>query len=487
MRCTSQILVEPVGGFSAKWVALVLALLSLAIVFAACGRKPCDCQPPPGTCSGDDALCSDASGRGDGGTWPSSDLWEPDGSRLDGRLGPPDAAGKSGFEDAGLEGETHDGLVSPDAVGPDLVACPLGTPCNPIPIPALPFQDKQDGKLGPSDQFDEYLPCGEGIDESGPEFFYVLTLDKAGVLHVKVDEKEGDDVDMDVHILSALDPTACLARDHEHAAVYVEAGTYYLSIDTWVDDAGTELAGPYVLDVWVTFGSVLPEQAGFNQYVVEAINDWSIYPKDGTYTYCYSDSCEPPVDIYFGMVHDGYYMGQYIFEGTGKCYCCGHTLEIFLQAYIRWQKAHGMPETTPYGGLTVDDVDLGNFYQYWFGWGVTNEASCGDAFEYAGIGMNIYPEDWDKVVTGDFINFSRSNGTGHAVIFVDWVKEGGELVGLRYYSCNGSGHSHPDPADPDNQTGVSGPSFQTEYFEGSGGKVLKKYFFIGRAFDPVEL
>ena len=61
------------------------------------------------------------------------------------------------------------------------------------------------------------------------------------------------------------------------------------------------------------------------------------------------------------------------------------------------------------------------------------------------------------------------------------------MTGLRYYSCNGSGDSHPDPGDPENSSGNSGPSFITEMFSGHGGSVLPSYVFIGHTFDPAEI
>jgi len=398
-----------------------------------------------------------------------------------------DAVWEEGVFDA-AEAAAGIEVPPPDEMSPDVQQCPEGMICNPIVISELPFHDERDGNDAPSDEFDYYSPCAPEVNETGPEFIYVLHVEEAGILYAKLDEVEDDGVDMDVHLLYDLDPNACLARGHVMVGQYVEPGTYYIVIDTWVDSSGTAFPGPYKLDVYMSGGSLLPDQAGFNKYVVDAINDLSQYPKDGTYPFCYSNpSCEPDVPIYFGMVHDGYYMGEYLFEGTGMCYCCGHTLEIFLDAYRRWQADNGVPEDVGYGGLSLDDMDLGPFYQYWFGWGVTSDASSGDAFEYAGIGMNIYEENWDKALTGDFAQISRSNGTGHAVIFVHWIEEGGEKIGLRYYGCNSSGDSLPDPDDPDNQPGNSGPSFVTEYFSGHGGKVLPKYLHLGRAFDPWDL
>jgi hypothetical protein len=232
----------------------------------------------------------------------------------------------------------------------------------------------------------------------------------------------------------------------------------------------------------------IPDQIGFNHYTVRAINDWTLFPKDGTYPYCweyYGDVCGEM----WGQIHDGLYGGEVLFPGGGDCFCSGHTLEIFLRAYRMCLEENGLPDTMPFqhmgSVLAVDSVDLGTFYQYWQGFGVATYASAADAFETAGIGANLYEEDWDDVLPGDYVNLSRSTGSGHAVIFVDWVVEDGEKVGLRYYGCNGSGQSCPDPEDPENTRDNSGPSFITEYFDGHGGSVIPAYLFIGRVFMPV--
>jgi hypothetical protein len=70
------------------------------------------------------------------------------------------------------------------------------------------------------------------------------------------------------------------------------------------------------------------------------------------------------------------------------------------------------------------------------------------------------------------------------VIFLAWIMDGTERVGLRYYGCNGSADACPDPDDPLNSPDNSGPSFQTEYFDGHGGTVLPSYLFIGRPTMP---
>jgi hypothetical protein len=252
---------------------------------------------------------------------------------------------------------------------------------------------------------------------------------------------------------------------------------------------GFSSAMEWLAETSVTFVPIeeglLPEPDGFNRYVVRSINDLEMFPKDGTYPYCYRDDCAPWVDIYYGMVHDAYYLGEFLFEGTGMCYCCGHTLEVFLDAYRRYQDDRGVDRSVPYGPLGIDDVNRGLFYRHWFG--IDMESDAGAALEEYGIGETLPADRWDEAIPGDFVMFSRSSGSGHAVIFVDWIRGGGEITGIRYYGCNGGGDSHPDPDDPENTSDNSGPSFVTEMFDGHGGRVLPSYVFVGHPYDPDDL
>ena len=228
----------------------------------------------------------------------------------------------------------------------------------------------------------------------------------------------------------------------------------------------------------------LEAQTGFNGYVIEAINDWRLFPRDGTYPYCWSGDCGG----IWGQIHDGYYASEFLFEGGDDCFCSGHTLELFLLAYELFQADHGLAEDTLYthgdAQLTVDEVYLGEFYQYWQGWGVADYASAADALVTQGLGEELFEDQWDDVMPGDFVNIWRTDGSGHSVIFVSWLEEDGVKVGLRYYGCNTSGETCPDSGDPANRWGFSGPSYNEEYFERAGGRVMEDLLFIGRAYLP---
>lgn len=166
-----------------------------------------------------------------------------------GRDAEPDAAepGQDAEPDAEHDAAPpRDARLDPDAApDPD---CVEGTACNPIPIDTLPFAHAGDTTTAPAAAWDFY-GCAPDTDESGGEVVYVLDLEEPGTLSVAVDDAAGDGRDVDVHLLDALDPDACLARDNVRLDRPVEPGRYYIVVDTWVNAAGEALPGPYRLDV----------------------------------------------------------------------------------------------------------------------------------------------------------------------------------------------------------------------------------------------
>jgi len=242
--------------------------------------------------------------------------------------------------------------------------------------------------------------------------------------------------------------------------------------------AGGELLAQDLVDFVPSRGYLEPPH-GFNAHVVGAINSLLLYPRDGSTPYCWRD-CPGSM----GMIHDVTYQGQHAWDGEGSCFCSGHTLEILLDGIRRWRAFHGVEESEPFGDLTYRALHGGDFYQYWQGYGVSQAASSADALEHARIGYRLHESAWDLAQPGDFVNISRTNGTGHSAIFVAWKRRRTRIVGLRYYGCNRAGHSHPDELSPGNRQGISGPSFITEYFVGHGGYVLPEWVFVGHVVDP---
>lgn len=106
-------------------------------------------------------------------------------------------------------------------------------------------------------------------------------------------------------------------------------------------------------------------------------------------------------------------------------YCCGFTFAVVMQV----AREAGLLE-----GKSAAEVKL--FQRRWYG--AVEEAAerqCAQALEQLGIGR---PVAAGEARPGDFVQFWRHSGSGHSVVFLGWVVEGGERVGIRYRSSQGS-------------------------------------------------
>ena len=102
------------------------------------------------------------------------------------------------------------------------------------------------GSLG--SRHDRYA-CAPDIDESGPEILYEVLLDEPGFLAARLEDLPAG-VDVDVHLLlDGQDANSCLDRGHFAAGAYLEAGAYWIVVDSWVDDQGRSLEGDFSLAV----------------------------------------------------------------------------------------------------------------------------------------------------------------------------------------------------------------------------------------------
>jgi hypothetical protein len=168
-------------------------------------------------------------------------------------------AGCSGATGGARDGGAADAAAGADAPAPTPDAsddagagpdgpppCPEGVTC----VTTFPFGEDRDTSLEPASRLAGYA-CSTA-DESGPEVIYRVTVTEAGFLAAAVQEETG--VDVDVHILAALDPATCLDRGNYHARADVEAGDYYVVVDTFVS-SGTPQAGPFHVDIGFTVPS----------------------------------------------------------------------------------------------------------------------------------------------------------------------------------------------------------------------------------------
>ncbi|MCA9520297.1 MAG: SUMF1/EgtB/PvdO family nonheme iron enzyme [Myxococcales bacterium] len=222
-----------------RWKILVLVLVALAASACSSGSTPQSDLSPGADQSdgqGGDARADQLVG---------SDTFLPDLTPSD-LVEPADQSEPSDLDDA-TDGGTD------DAIDPDLY--PLGSFENPIPILKLPFTHAGTTIDPPSDRVDFYIPCGPETNESGGEVVYRLTLQSAATISVAVDDKPGDGIDVDVHILTSPDGDNCIARDNIRISRWLPAGTYWIVVDSWVNSAGLVLAGPYQLSVTVDSGN----------------------------------------------------------------------------------------------------------------------------------------------------------------------------------------------------------------------------------------
>ena len=124
--------------------------------------------------------------------------------------------------------------------------CPPGVTC----VDTFPFHDARDTSAEGSNAIAAYA-CAADLDESGPEILYRVTVPADGFLSAAVYGAAA--VDVDVHVLSALDPSApdgadCLDRGDEHARADVTKGYAWIVVDTFVA-GGAPAAGAFDLDI----------------------------------------------------------------------------------------------------------------------------------------------------------------------------------------------------------------------------------------------
>ncbi len=215
------------------------------VVLAGCGAPAEDEAPAP-----DAAVVGDAAA-------PEDDA-APDAAAVGDAAAPEDDAAAPA-PDAAPEDDAA--APPPDAAAPE-DDCPDDVVC----VRALPFSATGSTAAAARDAFDAYA-CAPETDESGPEVVYRIDVPAAGFLAAEVDVPEG--VDVDLHLLDAPDPEACLDRGHWRAGAWVEPGRYWLVADSWVDSEGRVLAGEFSLSIALSTAPDLAAAADLDPLVAE--------------------------------------------------------------------------------------------------------------------------------------------------------------------------------------------------------------------------
>jgi len=321
-----------------------------------------------------------------------------------------------------------------DGIG-DACAAQDGTPEHPFIIYSdgtLPshyvFTDRQDTAEAQSSAFDSYPP--NTIDESGPEYIYVLTLAKASRVTAEILSPEPSGVDIDVQLLSSLDPLELIARSDRGVYAELDPGSYFISLDSYAG-SGSAAVGQYVLDVSVRPLTPPPEET-FNDYVLAAVD--YLYDNYGLLGY---DSAVLTHDIPYGSY------GVVSASAPPRTMCVAAALEVILTAMQIYEEDTGDSTVWDYlPEISFERLGAGDLRGHvWVNYDI-NAGGTADALRHFGMGMTV---PFEQLRPGSFINLNRTSGTGHAVVFLAFIDiDGNEspswhegVVGFKYFSSQG--------------------------------------------------
>jgi hypothetical protein len=137
-------------------------------------------------------------------------------------------------------------------------------------------------------------------------------------------------------------------------------------------------------------------------------------------------------------------------------YCSGFTFSVAMRAAAE----RGLLE-----GKSVEAVQ--RFQKEWYGVPKdAQEKQCAVAVERLGVGRQI--KKLENARPGDFVQIWRTNKSGHSVVLVEWVREGGRIIGIKYRSS---------------QKSTDGIGDRVEYFadvKGREGKVDRARTYVAR-------
>lgn len=203
----------------------------------------------------------------------------------------------------------------------------------------------------------------------------------------------------------------------------------------------------------------VPPLGALNRHVLAVVRT---YPRDGTHAYHW-----PREGAWLGFTRTLTYDGEVLGEGDakGRCYCCGLTFEVFFRAWERWCRE----AERPFRIGSLDAAGLRRFVGEWFG-SDGNRETLHAALTRHDLGVRI--EALEDARAGDFVQLWRHSGSGHSVVFLDWVRnETGRIEGLRYWST---------------QSKTRGIGEREERFGEDGASVKRDELYVVRVGRPAE-
>jgi len=295
---------------------------------------------------------------------------------------------------------------------------------QPLPVPYV-FTDVRDTRNATSSVFNTYPP--NTLDQSGAEFIYAFTLDRAVYFSVEVAAPEPTGVDIDLHLLSSLEPLVLVARADKVITTELGPGTYYVTADSFQGKVGR-----YVLDL-----TVRPKLADgpetFNVYMLKAVEQ--LYANYGKLGY---DSAVLTHDIAYGSY------GTINATKPPRTMCVAAVMEVILTAMQIYATETGDQSVWDYLPRTsYATLNTGNIKAHlWVNFDINSRGS-GDALRHFGMGMTV---PFEELRPGGVINLNRTTGSGHAVVFLSFIDITGQeytthnssVVGFKYFSSQGS-------------------------------------------------
>ena len=171
---------------------------------------------------------------------------------------------------------------------------------------------------------------------------------------------------------------------------------------------------------------------GFNFAVLKAIDIVQAQTNKGSgyFTGITAQPPESPIGYPLSL------FGLHLLEPPrSTSYCSGATYAAFIETlnllyptgaqYLSLDRFESLRMQEPDGGRRNDSV---KFWGYWNADGFGNHFAL---VQYSGMGTVIKPS---SARPGDFMNISWTFGGGHSVIFLGWVRNKNDKLGVAYWS-----------------------------------------------------